>query len=209
MNSKKNEENLEKKRESFIFYRSFYESIKDLDDKKRLKMYDSIANFALNFEENNKLCGICKQLFILIKPQIIANNKRFEDGLKGGRPKKIKTTGYENEKTTGYFSKKTNVNVNDNVNVNVDVNENKNFYGTYKNVHLTTTQLQKLLNLVNDENILEELINQLSEKIEMGKENFFDETKPNAHFIRLKKYYEYYKPNQDNNYLDDSTYSPY
>lgn len=57
-------------RESFIFYRSFFEAIKDLDDKKRLKMYDLIANFALNEEEIEVKNGICKQLFILIKPQI-------------------------------------------------------------------------------------------------------------------------------------------
>ena len=38
-------------RESFVFYRSFFEAIKNLDDKKRLKMYDLILNFALNDEE--------------------------------------------------------------------------------------------------------------------------------------------------------------
>lgn len=103
-------------KESFIFYRSFYEAIKDLDDKKRLKMFDSITKMALENEEIENLKGICKQLFILIKPQITANNKRYEDGKKGGRPKK--------EKTSGFFEKKPNenVNVNDNENVNVNVN---------------------------------------------------------------------------------------
>lgn len=32
--------------------------------------------------------------FTLIKPQLSANNKRYEDGKKGGRPKKIKTSGF-------------------------------------------------------------------------------------------------------------------
>lgn len=103
-------------KESFIFYRSFYDAIEDLDDKKRLKMYDSIVKLALKNEENENLNGICKQLFILIKPQITANNKRYEDGKKGGRPKK--------EKTSGFFEKKPNENENENENVNVNVNEN-------------------------------------------------------------------------------------
>lgn len=54
--------------------------------------------------------------FTLIKPQLSANNKRYEDGKKGGRPKKIKTSGFS--------EKKPNENENENENVNVNVNEN-------------------------------------------------------------------------------------
>ena len=97
-------------KQSFIFYRSFFEAIKNLDDKKRLKMYDLITNFALNSEEIDNKFEICEQLFTLIKPQLFANNKRYEDGKKGGRPKK--------EKTTGFSEKKPNENVNENVNEN-------------------------------------------------------------------------------------------
>ncbi len=99
-------------RESFVFYRSFFEAIKNLDEKKRLKMYDLILNFALNDEEIEPKYEICNQLFTLIKPQLSANNKRYQDGKKGGRPK--------NKKTTGFSEKKPNVNEN----VNVNVNEN-------------------------------------------------------------------------------------
>ena len=97
-------------RESFVFYRSFFEAIKNLDDKKRLKMYDLILNFALNDEEIETKYEICSQLFTLIKPQLSANNKRYEDGKKGGRPKKIKTGGFSEKKP----------NVNENVNENVN-----------------------------------------------------------------------------------------
>ena len=78
-------------RESFVFYRSFFEAISKLDDKKRLKMYDLISNFALNSEEIDTKYEICEQLFTLIKPQLVASHKHYEDGKKGGRPKKIKT----------------------------------------------------------------------------------------------------------------------
>lgn len=104
-------------RESFVFYRSFFEAIKNLDEKKRLKMYDLILNFALNDEEIDPKYEICNQLFTLIKPQLSANNKRYEDGKKGGRPKKTKTTVF--------FEKKPNVNENENENVNVNENVEK------------------------------------------------------------------------------------
>lgn len=115
-------------KESFIFYRSFFEAIKSLDDRKRLKMFDLIANYALNSEEIDTKYEICAQLFALIKPQILANNKRYSDGQKGGRPRKEKTTGFENKKTTGYSEKKPNenVNVNENENNNENVNVNVN-----------------------------------------------------------------------------------
>ena len=115
-------------KESFIFYASFYKAIEELDEKKQLKLYKSIMKLALENEENEKLTGIEKAIFELIKPQILANNKRYEDGQKGGRPKKNKTTGFEKEKTTGFENKKpnVNVNVNDNENENVNVNVNVN-----------------------------------------------------------------------------------
>ena len=113
-------------KESFIFYASFYKAIEELDEKKQLKLYKSIMKLALENEENEKLTGIEKAIFELIKPQILANNKRYEDGQKGGRPRKNKTTGFEKEKTTGFENKKpnVNVNVNDNENENVNVNVN-------------------------------------------------------------------------------------
>ena len=103
-------------RESFVFYRSFFEAILNLDDKKRLKMYDLIANFALNSVEIDAKYEICQQLFTLIKPQLVASHKHYEDGKKGGRPKKIKNPPFENKKS----NENVNVNVNENVNVNVN-----------------------------------------------------------------------------------------
>lgn len=123
-------------KESFVFYKSFYEALQDLKDKDRLKVYDAICEMALNGNEN-KLTGIAKTIFTLIKPQVLANSRRYENGKKGGRPKK-ETTGFENEKTIGYEKEKTtgfenietktkpNVNENENVNVNENVNDNAN-----------------------------------------------------------------------------------
>jgi len=111
-------------KESFVFYRSFFEALQDLKDKERLKLYDAICDLALN-EKETKLIGISKTIFTLIRPQIISNTKKYKDGQKGGRPKK-ETTGLKNKKTTGYNEEKPNENVNDNENVKVNENENEN-----------------------------------------------------------------------------------
>lgn len=114
-------------KDSFVFYRSFFEALQDLKDKERLKVYDAICDLALN-ENDTKLTGIAKTIFTLIRPQILSNTKKYKDGQKGaqygklgGRPKK--------EKTPVGLLKETpneNVNENDNANVNVNVNVNDN-----------------------------------------------------------------------------------
>ena len=115
-------------KESFVFFRSFFEAIEEIDEKKQLKLYKSIANFALNNEKPTDLKGIEKAIFSLIEPQITASSKRYEVSKKcgeygklGGRPKKEKTLkGFENET----LNVNDNVNVNDNHNENVNVNVN-------------------------------------------------------------------------------------
>lgn len=118
---------MQEEKESFVFYKSFYEALQDLKDKDRLKVYDAICNMALNNIET-PLTGIAKTIFTLIKPQVLANNRRYENGKKGGRPKN-KTIGFENKKTIGFNLEETkpkpNVNVNVNVNDNVNVNGNE------------------------------------------------------------------------------------
>lgn len=68
-------------KDSFVFYSSFYEALQDLKDKDRLKMYDAICDLALNNKET-KMTGLTKTIFTLIKPQILANTKRYENGKK-------------------------------------------------------------------------------------------------------------------------------
>lgn len=122
---------MENEKESFVFYKSFYDALQDLKDKDRLKVYDAICEMALNGNERN-LTGISKTVFTLIKPQVLANNRRYENGKKGGRPKK-ETIGFEKNKTIGYLKTETktkpNVNVNVNVNENVNANVNENDLG--------------------------------------------------------------------------------
>lgn len=67
------------KRDSFIFYRSFYESINALPIENQLNIYKAIASLSLN-GEHEELQGIECAIFTLIKPQIKANNKKYLNG---------------------------------------------------------------------------------------------------------------------------------
>ena len=74
------------KRDTFVFYRSFFEAIKDLDPKDQAILFCAVCELALNGVEV-ELKGINKTIFKLIKPQIEANNQKFINGRKGGAPK--------------------------------------------------------------------------------------------------------------------------
>ena len=71
-------------RDGFIFYRSFYEAISDLDNEQQLEIYQAIAKYSLNFEEPI-LSGVTATIFKLIKPQLEANNKRYTNGKQAKR----------------------------------------------------------------------------------------------------------------------------
>lgn len=83
-------------RQSFLLYRSFAEVMAELPDAEAGKLYKAIAAYALDGEEP-ELSGYLAGYFRLIKPQLDANNNRYKNGLKGGRPKK-ETTGNKEEK---------------------------------------------------------------------------------------------------------------
>ena len=136
----------EEKKDSFVFYRSFYESIKNLDKDTQIELFISICEYSLNEQEPTDLSPIANAMFTVIKPIIDSANTRYktsiENGKKGGRPKKEKNLKKPNQNL--------NVNVNDNFNVNVNVNDNdkNNIYKgvvdylnqkTGKNYKYTTT----------------------------------------------------------------------
>lgn len=124
-----------KPKESFVFYRSFYEAIKDLDCDTKVEIYDAICEYSLNQNET-KIEGIGKAILTLIKPLLDANLKRYKNGCFGGRPK-TKTKPNENQKET-----KPEPNDNDNDNVNVyGLNLNTNASTDNKLTDYTTEDL--------------------------------------------------------------------
>lgn len=114
-------------RETSIFYKNHYETIKKLPQDKQILVFWAVFDYAfygkiMKFKEEDFACGI---IFDLIKPQIDANNRKYQNGKLGGRPKnnqnetKTKPKNNQNETKT-----KPNDNVNDNVNVNDNINNN-------------------------------------------------------------------------------------
>lgn len=118
-------------RDSTVFYRSFYEAIKDLPDADLAKCFKAIMEYALN-EKEPETAGIEKSIYLLTKPQIDANNKRYQNGTKGGRGKS-KDAPVDNQKetkqepTANQCSTEPVPNVNENDNVNENVNVNKKY----------------------------------------------------------------------------------
>lgn len=115
-------------RDSFVFYESFYLAISELSAAQQSKIFQAICRYAL-YEEEPELKGPSAAVFKLVKPQIDANNRRYENGkkgaehgIKGGRPKNPKETPnkpLENPKGTPNVT--VNVPVTETVNGNVTV----------------------------------------------------------------------------------------
>ena len=107
-------------RDSLIFYRSFYEAMKELPLEQQWEIYNAIFSYWLDFQEV-ELNWISKTVFTLIKPQLDANIRKYKNGTKA----KAKQTKSKVEAKGKQNVSKTQGNVNDNVNDNV--NELKEF----------------------------------------------------------------------------------
>lgn len=73
-------------RDGFVFYRSFWDCISKLDAESQAGVLRALCEYALD-EKEPQADGIAGAIFCLMKPQIDANNRRYENGRKGGRPK--------------------------------------------------------------------------------------------------------------------------
>lgn len=128
-------------RESFVFYRSFFESISCLTKEQKADCLDAIAKYALDGEVI-EMDGIIKALFLSMKPQIDANTRRYANGCRGGKPKsnqdetktkpnpnqtrtKPEPKSNQNETKTEPKSNQKVTNPEPNVNVNDNENENE------------------------------------------------------------------------------------
>ena len=116
-------------RDSMIFYRSFYESVNGLSPVIKAEVYDAIFRYGLDFEEPSFTDEIARALFTLIKPQLDANIKRFENGNKPKNKRSETKTEAKYKQNESKVEANNNVNVNDNVNKNINIEERKSkFY---------------------------------------------------------------------------------
>lgn len=112
---------MEEKRDSMIFYRSFYEAIKELSKEQQGEIYNAIFSYGLDFTEPI-LTGVSKTVWTLIKPQIDANIRRYNNGKQPKNKQEISETEAKQEQKVS----KTEANVNVNVNNNLNLNNNQN-----------------------------------------------------------------------------------
>ena len=117
------------KRDSFIFYRSFYDASKCLKTEEKAQLFDAICSYALD-EKVEQLDGMAYGMFQLVKPQLDANRKRFNNGC----IKKQKVSKTEAKRKQNRSKIEANVNVN----VNPNVNENLNLESKSKSLNFET-----------------------------------------------------------------------
>jgi len=144
--------NQNKTRDSFIFYRSFFSATKHLNQVEKAQLFEAICSYALD-GNLSLLEGTPQGMFELIKPQLDANRKRFENGCK----KKQKISKTEAKPKQKISKDEANVNVNVNVNHNeeckselINDNLNNNSKGVeieaVKNKKFTKPTIQEIKN---------------------------------------------------------------
>jgi len=148
---------------SFVFYRSFYEAINKLKNKElKADIYEAICELSLNNNDIKLNNDVGLIIMDLIKPQIEANNKKYENGVKygylGGRPKEydkneiieLINQGLKNDEIKEKIGcsltliKSVRKELKDKKsktvkNTNVNVNENENVNVCMDNVHTQNT----------------------------------------------------------------------
>ena len=73
-------------REGFVFYRSFYDAIKNMDDATCAACFRALCEYGLNGVEM-AADPISAAILTMAKPNVDKNNKKYENGKTGGRPK--------------------------------------------------------------------------------------------------------------------------
>ena len=74
-------------RNSFAFYHSWWEAIKNLPRDVQGDVLTAIVEYGLTGATTEQLKPITKAMLTMVKTQIDIDNKRFENGKKGGRKK--------------------------------------------------------------------------------------------------------------------------
>lgn len=124
-------------KDSMVFYRSFYEALKDLPDSDRLAVYDAIFSYGLDLKEV-ELKGIPSVIWKLVKPNIEANIRRYENGKKGAEAKQT-----ESKRKAKGKQRKSKPKANKDVDVDVDKDKEKLNFDFFWNTYPIKVAKQK------------------------------------------------------------------
>lgn len=93
-----------KRNNSFIFFASYYDAIKNLPEDEQGQFYKAFIEYAIMQKQPKKLTATAKACFLLVKPFLDSSIKRYDanvqNGKKGGRPKKQEQKPNENPNET-------------------------------------------------------------------------------------------------------------
>ena len=112
-------------RNSFVFYSSWWEAIKNLPRDVQGDVLTAIIEYGLYGETTEQLKPITKAMLAMAKSQIDINNQRFENGKKGGR-KKLNYNQNQTKQEPKENQNQTKEEPNNNLINNENVNENEN-----------------------------------------------------------------------------------
>lgn len=189
-------------RDSFIFYKSFYEAINELNSEDQLAIHQAICEFSL-YGKEPEVTGITNAIWRLIRPQLEANRKRYESGSKGaehgkkgGRPKKNpKETPKEPQKNPNETPNE-NGNGNGNGNGNHNGNHNLNHDEKQSDQFLQIAQtLNSIINSNKNINHSKQQINAWAKEIEKL------HTTNNVSIDRIIKAMDWYAKNINGEYV--------
>jgi hypothetical protein len=116
-----------KTRDSMVFYRSFFDAIKELPERNQVEVLKAICEFGFDGIEPD-ITGISKTVWILIRPNLQSNRKKWESGCKAktkqkvSKPKAKKKQDVSKPEANVYVD----VDVDEDVNVDEDKDENVN-----------------------------------------------------------------------------------
>jgi hypothetical protein len=112
-------------RDSFVFYRSFWDAIKKLNKTEQADCLTIIFNYVFYDILLSDIDGVEGTVFTLIKPLIDKNNNRYDNGKKGGRPPKGKKPNDNQTVTKAEPNVSVSVSVSESVDVSASKDENK------------------------------------------------------------------------------------
>lgn len=134
-------------RESFVFYASWLDAIKNLPREMQGEVLVAIVEYGITGEMLADLKPITKALMAMVKPQIDANRVKYENGKKGGRKpneNQNETKTKPNENQNGTKEEPNLTKPEPNVNVYVNDNDNIKKESKKKNVRFSPPTLEEI-----------------------------------------------------------------
>ena len=138
-------------KESFVFFKSYYEAASVLPPEIRLEIYDAVCRYAL-YGEVDEMSDMTRAMFTLMRANLDATEKKYRDavesGKKGGRPRK--NTEKKTDQNPPFSKTETDQNPPFS---KTETNQNPPFSKTETDQNLPFSKMQRNQNLNDNDNV--------------------------------------------------------